>query len=46
MYLISGCPPVEDCLHIGMEVELVIDKIREDEQGNEVIGYKFRPVQE
>jgi scaffold protein (connect acetoacetyl-CoA thiolase and HMG-CoA synthase) len=42
--LITGCKPQEESLEIGEEVELVIEKIREDEQGNEVRGYKFRPV--
>jgi len=31
-------------LRIGMEMELVVDVIREDQAGNEIIGYKFRPV--
>lgn len=43
--MITGVEPVEEALHIGMEVELVIDKIRDDEDGTEIIGYKFRPVQ-
>lgn len=42
--LITGCKPVEGALEIGDEVELVIGKIKEDEKGNEVIGYLFRPV--
>ena len=42
--LITGCEPSEDALEIGTEVELVIDKICEDEEGNELIGYKFRPA--
>jgi len=29
---------------MGSEVEMVIDKLAEDEQGNDLIGYKFRPV--
>ncbi|MDP7239891.1 MAG: Zn-ribbon domain-containing OB-fold protein [Dehalococcoidia bacterium] len=29
---------------MGSEVELIIDKLAEDEQGNDLIGYKFRPV--
>ena len=33
-----------DSLHIGMEVELVIEKLYEDEEGRELITYKFRPV--
>ena len=31
-------------LHVGMEMELIIDKLEEDEAGNEVMYYKFRPV--
>ena len=42
--LITGCEPAEGALREGDEVELVIDKIVEDEKGNERIGYKFRPV--
>jgi len=30
-------------LKIGMDVEMIVDKLFEDEQGNEVIGWKFRP---
>ncbi|MFH1626058.1 MAG: Zn-ribbon domain-containing OB-fold protein [Pseudomonadota bacterium] len=29
---------------VGMDLELVVDKIREDETGQAVYGYKFRPV--
>jgi uncharacterized OB-fold protein len=31
-------------LKSGMDVELVIDKLREDAEGNEIMSYKFRPV--
>jgi uncharacterized OB-fold protein len=31
-------------LKIGMEMELVIEKIRKDSEGNDIIGYKFKPV--
>jgi uncharacterized OB-fold protein len=31
-------------LKIGAEMELVIEKIKEDNEGNIVLGYKFRPV--
>ena len=31
-------------LKIGMDMELGIEKIREDSKGNEVFGYTFRPV--
>jgi uncharacterized OB-fold protein len=33
-----------ECLKIGMEMELVVGPIRKDSQGNEVIGYQFRPL--
>lgn len=31
-------------VEIGMEVELVVDKIYEDKEGRGVIAYKFKPV--
>lgn len=31
-------------LRVGMEMELVIARFFEDEEGNEVFGYKFKPV--
>jgi uncharacterized OB-fold protein len=31
-------------LRVGMEMELVITKFFEDEEGNEVLSYKFKPV--
>jgi uncharacterized OB-fold protein len=34
----------EGDVDMGSEVEMVIDKLAEDEQGNDLIGYKFRPV--
>jgi hypothetical protein len=33
-------------MKLGMPVELVIEKLGEDEQGNEVMAHKFRPVKE
>ena len=33
-------------LRIGMDVTLVVDKLRMDKEGNEIIGYKFRPIAE
>jgi len=33
-----------DDLKVGMDVELVIEKLHEDEEGNEVTAYKFRPA--
>jgi len=31
-------------ISIGMDMELVIEKIWEDANGNELIGFKFRPI--
>jgi uncharacterized OB-fold protein len=42
--LITGCEASESAMDIGSEVELVIEKICVDEEGGELIGYKFRPV--
>ncbi len=32
-----------DKLRVGMNVQLVFEKLYEDESGNEVVSYKFRP---
>ena len=40
--LFTECEP--DALHVGMEVEMVVEKLHEDEDGNEVMAYKFRPA--
>lgn len=42
--MINGCEPSEKSLEVGTDVELIIGKIHDDEQGNEIIGYKFRPI--
>lgn len=34
----------EEPFKIGMEMELVIGTIRRDERGDEVLGFKFKPV--
>ena len=31
-------------LKIGVEMELMIEKMMEDHEGNEVVTYKFRPI--
>ena len=41
---ITGCEPTDDALQIGEEMELVIEEIKEDGQGNTLIGWKYRPV--
>jgi uncharacterized OB-fold protein len=43
--LITGVEPVEKALQIGMELELVVEKVREDGEGNELMSYQFRPAQ-
>jgi uncharacterized OB-fold protein len=42
--LITGVEPLEEALKIGMDLELVISKVREDADGNEIISYQYRPV--
>lgn len=42
--LVTGCQPSEESLKPGMKMEMVIDTVREDEEGNELISYQFRPV--
>ena len=40
--LFTGCDPEE--IRVGLEVEMILEKLHEDEEGNEVITYKFRPT--
>lgn len=42
--LITGVDPSDEILKIGADVELVIGKVRNDADGNEVVSYQFRPV--
>jgi hypothetical protein len=42
--VLSACEPTADTIKVGMPVELVTEKVRLDDQGNDVIAYKFRPV--
>jgi len=43
---IEALIPVEDVegLEIGVEAELVIEKLCDDDEGNEIITFKFRPT--
>ena len=41
--LITGCDPSEEALTPGMDMEMVIEKVREDEKGNALISYQFKP---
>lgn len=42
--LITGCEIEDNALEIGQEMELIIDKITENSEGDEIIGWKFRPA--
>ncbi len=42
----TGVEPEDNVFKLGQEMELVIDKIREDEKGNEIIAWKFKPVED
>lgn len=35
---------LEEELKSGTKMEMVIERLRNDEQGNEIVSYKFRPV--
>ena len=41
---ITGCEARDDALELGEEMELTIEKIKVDEQGNNLIAWKFRPT--
>ncbi len=42
--MIAGTEIREDALKKGQEMEMIIDRLRDDDQGNEIIGWKFKPV--
>ena len=42
--LLKGVELRDDALQIGQDMEFVMDKIRDDENGNEIIGWKYRPA--
>ncbi len=41
---ITGCEAKDDALKVGEEMELVIEKVKEDGKGNNLIGWKYRPA--
>ena len=41
--LFTGCKP--EHLKVGMEVEMLIEKLHEDEEGNQILAYKFKPIE-
>ena len=42
---ITGCDIEDDALEIGTKMELVIEKIKEDAKGNNILAWKFKPVE-
>jgi uncharacterized OB-fold protein len=44
--LLKDWEPIDENLKIGMDMEMVIDKIYVDRAGDDIIGYKFRPLKE
>ncbi len=42
--IITVCKPEEDALRPGQELELSIDKICVDEEGNDLISYVYKPA--
>jgi uncharacterized OB-fold protein len=42
--LVTGCEPSEEALTPGMDMEMVIEKVRTDEEGNDLISYQFKPA--
>jgi uncharacterized OB-fold protein len=42
IFSMMNLPPSGRSLEVGDEVELAVGKIREDEKGDEIIGYKFQ----
>lgn len=41
---ITGCEAEDDALEIGAEMELVFETVKKDSKGNNLIGWKFKPV--
>jgi len=41
---IAGCEAKDDALELGQPMELVIEPIKQDRDGNKVLGWKFRPI--
>jgi len=41
---LTDCELKEDAVEMGQPVELVITKIKVDDQGNDIIAWKYRPL--
>ncbi len=44
--LLTGCDPEGKDLHCDMPVEMVVDILNRDENGEDIYAYKFRPMKE
>lgn len=42
--VLTDCEPWDEVLQIGMDMEMIVEKIKEDKSGNEILSYKFRPI--
>ena len=42
---IEGIEPKPENVKFGMEVQMYVEKVREDLEGNDIIAYKFKPVE-
>ena len=40
--ILDKCDP--KTVDFGMEVEVYVDKVKQDDQGNDIIAYKFKPA--
>jgi uncharacterized OB-fold protein len=40
--ILDKCDP--KTVNFGMDVEVYVDKVKQDEQGNDIIAYKFKPA--
>jgi len=43
--VLTDCEPWDKVLKVGMEMEMIIAPIKKDASGEEIIAYKFRPVE-
>lgn len=41
---IANCPATDDALEIGEKMELIIEEIKDDEEGNSRVRWKFKPT--
>ena len=33
-----------DAVKVGMDVEITLAKMKEDQEGNDIMSYKFKPI--